>query len=72
MFKRAVPEDQIQYLMLDENDFRCLVRGGVVHAGNLRLALKDIGYIEMDEAIERASRGIDNYKDHVKQTDLKV
>lgn len=60
-------EETPRYIMLDEKDFACLVRGGVVHAGNIKIALKDIGYIQMDIAIANAEAGIDNYKDHVRE-----
>ncbi len=58
------------YLMLDEKDFACLVRGGVLHVGNLRIALRDIGFDQMNHAIEKAQDGIEIYKDHVKETGL--
>lgn len=69
---KQVSEDPIQYLMLDEKDFNCLVRGGVLHAGNLRIALRDIGFEQMDMAIDAASRGCDTYRDHVKVVDVKL
>ena len=53
-------------IMLDEQDFACLVRGGVIHLGNLRIALKDIGFHVMDELISKADNGVDIYKGHVK------
>jgi hypothetical protein len=66
MFKKKVPEQPLEFIMLDQEDFTCLVRGGVLHVGNLRIALKDIGFHVMDEAITKADNGIDHYKDHVK------
>lgn len=56
-----------RYIMLDEEDFACLVRGGVVHWGNIKIALRDIGYIQMDIAIANAEAGIDIRKDHVRK-----
>ena len=53
--------------MLDEECFRCLVRGGIVHIGKIRIALQDIGFERMDEAITSADNGIDIYKDHVQK-----
>ncbi len=53
--------------MLDEQDFSCLVRGGVLHVGNLRIALKDIGFDQMNKALDSAIDGIEHYKDHIKQ-----
>ncbi len=52
--------------MLDEHDFTCLVRGGVLHVGELRIALRDIGFDQMDQCIDVARDGINIYKDHVK------
>lgn len=69
---KKITLDPIQYLILDGKDFACLVRGGVIHAGNLRIALKDVGFIEMDMAIAVAASGIDHYKDHVKEGNLKI
>jgi len=66
MFKKKVPNPPLEFIMLDQEDFTCLVRGGVLHIGNLRIALKDIGFHVMDEAITKADNGIDHYKDHVK------
>jgi len=66
MFKKKVPEQPLEFIMLDQEDFTCLVRGGVLHVGSLRIALKDIGFDVMDEAITKADNGIDHYKDHVK------
>jgi hypothetical protein len=65
---QAVPSNPApQYLMLDEEDFKCLVRGGVLKVGNeLNIALRDIGFCQMDEAIDSASRGVDTYKDRQK------
>jgi len=54
-------------IMLDEECFRCLVRGGVVHSGKKRIALSDIGYTSMYDAISNAQTGIaEIYKDHIK------
>ena len=72
MFKKKVPLDPVQCLMLDEKDFACLVRGGVIHAGNLRIALQDIGWELMSRKLAMAVAGHETRKDHVKQVDLKV
>jgi hypothetical protein len=53
-------------IMLDEECFKCLVRGGVVHSGQIRIALSDIGYERMLNAIDEATQGNDTYKDHYK------
>ena len=53
-------------IMLDEECFKCLVRGGVVHSGRIRIALSDIGYEAMLNAIDEATNGKDIYKDHRK------
>lgn len=53
-------------IMLDEESFRCLVRGGVVHSGKIRIALSDIGYTAMLNAIDDATNDKDIYKDHYK------
>ena len=53
--------------MLDEEDFKCLVRGGVLHIGNMKIALKDIGFDQMNKALELAMDGINIHKDHIKQ-----
>ena len=51
-------------IMLDEESFKCLVRGGVVHSGKIRIALSDIGFDRMYHAIKSAELKIDTYKDH--------
>lgn len=53
-------------IMLDEECFKCLVRGGVVYSGKIRIALSDIGFDRMYQCLESAERGIDIYKDHHK------
>lgn len=54
-------------IMLDEESFRCLVSGGVVHSGKIRIALSDIGYPIMFDAIATAQVGLTElYKDHIK------
>lgn len=55
-------------IMLDEESFRCLVRGGVVYSGKIRIALSDIGYEAMLNAIDDATQGKDIYKDHHKDS----
>jgi hypothetical protein len=54
------------YLKLNEDDFKCLVRGGVLHVGNLKIILSDIGYDQMLNAIDEATQGDDTYKDYYK------
>ena len=54
-------------IMLDEESFRCLVRGGILHVGHIRIALADIGFDKMDEAIALADAGVDIYKEHHKE-----
>lgn len=56
--------EQSKGIMLDEESFKCLVRGGVVHSGLIRIALSDIGFDRMYEAIESAEEGKDTYLDH--------
>lgn len=68
MFRKKVREYPEQRVMLDEEDFACLVRGGTIIAGNLKIALQDIGYHNMDDAITKADNKIDLYKDHIKTT----
>ncbi len=52
-------------IMLDEESFKCLVRGGIVYIGKIRIALSDIGFDAMDDALGSAIEGIDIYKDHI-------
>lgn len=63
----TVPSNPLTHLILDEKDFTCLVRGGVLHVGNLRIFLKDIGFDQMLNAIDKAKLGHDTYKDHAKE-----
>lgn len=51
-------------IMLDEECFKCLVRGGVVHSGNIRIALADIGFVAMLNAIDAGMEPENQYKDH--------
>lgn len=53
-------------IMLDEECFKCLVRGGVVHSGKIRIALSDIGFECMYDAIAMARMDVETYKDHHK------
>lgn len=56
-------------IMLDEEDFKCLVRGGVLKVNaHLKLALKDIGFDRMDSAIDSAPDGIELYKARDRET----
>lgn len=56
-----------KHIMLDEDDFTCLVRGGVIEFGDLRIALRDIGFDQMDQCIDLAKDGINIYKNHIKE-----
>jgi hypothetical protein len=54
-------------IMLDEECFKCLIRGGVVHSGKIRIALSDIGFERMYNAIDNAHTGFTELnKDHHK------
>lgn len=56
-------------LMLTEDDFKCLVRGGVLTINShLNLALQDIGFELMHDAVELAENGIDIYKPRNRET----
>lgn len=50
-----------KYIKLDEEDFKCLVRGGLLKIGNINLLLSDIGFDRMDKAISIADNGVDIY-----------
>lgn len=56
-----------QYIKLDEKDLQCLVRGGVLHCGDIHIILSDIGFDQMTKAIDLAMDGIHIHKDHIKQ-----
>lgn len=57
----------MQHIKLDEKDFTCLVRGGVLTVNdNLQLLLSDIGFEAMWKAIDLAERGINIYKEYTK------
>lgn len=54
-------------IMLNYEDFKCLVRGGILTINNEQIiALQDVGFDKMYEAIESAEQGIDTYKGHEK------
>lgn len=55
-----------KHIKLDENDFACLVRGGVLTIPELdaKIILADIGFMEMGRALDSAIEGIDTYKEH--------
>ena len=54
--------------MLNEEDFRCLVRGGMICInGGMKIALQDIGYPTMYDAIANAQVGFDVGKNHEKE-----
>ncbi len=53
-----------KYISLDEEDFKCLVRGGILTIENdFIISLKDIGFIKMQEALDSAMDGNDIYKE---------
>jgi hypothetical protein len=55
----------MEYISLDQDDFNCLARGGVIKFGDrVSICLKDIGFNQMYEAIEKAEKGIDTYTGH--------
>lgn len=57
-------------IMLNEEDFKCLVRGGVLRVNeNINLALQDIGFLRMYEAIGKAEECIDIFKPRDKEED---
>ena len=45
-------------IVLDYEDFKCLVRGGILKVGEVNIALQDIGFDKMDEAITLADKGV--------------
>jgi len=55
-------------ILLNEEDFACLVRGGILTIedkdSDINIILKNIGFDQMDEAISRADQKIDIYKNH--------
>ncbi len=54
-------------IILNYEDFKCLVRGGVLRVNNdIEIILQDIGFDKMDKAITLADQGVDIYKDHHK------
>lgn len=44
--------EEPEIILLDDNSFACLVSGGLVHVGKIRIALKNITYETMLEAID--------------------
>lgn len=66
LFSRVPREMNI---MLTEEDFKCLVRGGVLVVNDhLKLALQDIGFDRMYKAIKSAELGIDISKPRDRET----
>lgn len=59
----------MENISLDEEDFKCLVRGGVIKIGDrVKICLKDIGFTTMCDAIARVQVGLEEpYKDHIKE-----
>ncbi len=55
-------------IALNEEDFRCLVRGGVLTINDasqtVKILLNDIGFIAMTQAMHDAEGGVDNYVPH--------
>lgn len=54
-------------ILLGEESFKCLVRGGVIHSGKIRISLSDIGFEKMLEAIKNAVNDNDINVDHIIQ-----
>ena len=53
-------ESKQMNIMLDEEDLKCLLRGGILTVNkNLRIALKDIGFMKIQDALISAEDGID-------------
>lgn len=63
-------------ILLNQDDFSCLVRGGILNVifididgckiSEVQIALKDIGFDNMNAEITRAELSNDIYKDHTK------
>lgn len=54
-------------IILDEQDFKCLVRGGILYVGTQQIALQDVGFDRMEFAIQLARMGEDTGTDHIKE-----
>ncbi len=59
-------------ILLDEDDFRCLVSGGILSVkkndNQIDICLSDIGFNRMDRAIEDADSGqLPHYSDRTKE-----
>jgi hypothetical protein len=65
LFSKGV--DEPRYLMLDEEDLKCLLRGGVLECDNIKIALRDIGFDRMNKALELAIDGINIGKGHTRK-----
>ncbi len=62
-------EQRQMSIMLTEDDFKCLVRGGVLTVSpHLKLALQDMGFDRMHGAIESAEQGVDIQKPRDRET----
>lgn len=55
-------------ILLDAEDFNCLIRGGILTIGNIRIALSDIGFDMMFHIIETAILDKKFYKIRKKET----
>ena len=56
-------------IMLTEEDFICLVRGGILRVNeHLNLALQDIGFDRIHKAIKSAELGVDIRKSRDRRT----
>lgn len=61
-----------RYISLDNEDFGCLVRGGVLtvvdasKGGVIKIALRDIGFDQMHLKINHAMSGQNTYAEHTK------
>lgn len=53
-------------ILLDDEDFKCLVRGGILTLGDLQIGLKDIGFDQMYNAIHLAEEGNNIYEGRTK------
>lgn len=64
--------EQSFHISFDQDDFNCLVRGGVLKVEypgsnmNFNFILKDIGFSRMQASMDLAGAGIDTYKPHTR------
>jgi hypothetical protein len=63
-------EQRVMNIMLDEEDFKCLIRGGVLTVNSyLKLALEDFGFYNMDNAMRSVRAGNDIGKPRDREND---